>query len=101
MALVTDGRFSGETRGFMVKHVAPEAAVGRPVATVNEGDPITIDIQRCEINIDIPKGQLQSRLALVISPKPKYTHGVMAMFAALVGSAWDGAITSQLCVQTR
>ncbi len=96
VALVTDGRFSGATRGFMVGHVAPEAAVGGPIAAVREGDAITIDVQSRTIGLDISSGELQTRLAQFTRPKPKYTSGVMAKYAALVGSAADGAITSQL-----
>lgn len=96
VALVTDGRFSGATRGFMVGHIAPEAAVGGPIAAVREGDFITIDVQSRCINLDISAGELSSRLAGFQWPEPKYTSGVMAKYAALVGSASDGAITSKL-----
>jgi dihydroxy-acid dehydratase len=101
VALVTDGRFSGATRGFMVGHVAPEAAVGGPIAAVREGDTITIDIQSQEISLNVPKAELGSRLAEFKPPKPKYTSGVMAKYAALVGSASDGAVTSQLHLAQR
>ena len=94
VALVTDGRFSGATRGFMVGHVAPEAAVGGPIAAVREGDLITIDIETRKITLDIPVGQLHERLAQFSRPAPKYTSGVMAKYVALVGSASDGAVTS-------
>lgn len=96
VALVTDGRFSGATRGFMVGHVAPEAAVGGPIAAVREGESVTIDIQSRQIRLDIAPEELQARLQQFKPPKPKYTSGVMAKYAALVGSASDGAITSQL-----
>jgi dihydroxy-acid dehydratase len=96
VALITDGRFSGATRGFMVGHVAPEAAVGGPIAAVREGDSITIDIQARRIELEISPTELQNRLAQFSPPPPKYTSGVMAKYAALVGSASDGAITSQL-----
>ena len=94
VALVTDGRFSGATRGFMVGHIAPEAAVGGPIAAVREGDAITIDIRTRQISLDIPETELQKRLAAFRRPEPKYTSGVMAKYVALVGSAADGAITS-------
>ncbi len=94
VALVTDGRFSGATRGLMVGHVAPEAAVGGPIAAVREGDSITIDIERREINLNISITELHERLAGFSRPAPRYTTGVMAKYAALVGSASDGAITS-------
>ncbi len=95
VALITDGRFSGATRGFMVGHVAPEAAMGGPIAAVREGDPITIDLPAKKISLDIPAAELHSRLAQFTRPAPKYTTGVMAKYAALVGSASDGAVTSQ------
>jgi dihydroxy-acid dehydratase len=95
VALITDGRFSGATRGFMVGHVAPEAAVGGPIAAVREGDLITIDIDSCQITLDIPQSELHERLAKFSRPAPKYTSGVMAKYVALVGSASDGAVTSQ------
>ncbi|HEX4748035.1 MAG TPA: dihydroxy-acid dehydratase [Bryobacteraceae bacterium] len=101
VALVTDGRFSGATRGFMVGHVAPEAAVGGPIAAVREGDAITIDIQSRQISLDIPAAELASRLTEFKPPKPQYTSGVMAKYAALVGSAADGAVTSQLHLARR
>ena len=95
VALVTDGRFSGATRGFMVGHVAPEAAVGGPIAAVREGDSITIDIATRQVTLDIPAEELQARLAAFVRPAPKYTSGVMAKYVALVGSASEGAMTSQ------
>jgi len=96
VALVTDGRFSGATRGFMIGHVAPEAVVGGPIAVVWEGDTITIDIETRQINLEISTEELYQRLAGFSRPAPKYTSGVMAKYAALVGSASDGAVTSQL-----
>jgi dihydroxy-acid dehydratase len=95
VALLTDGRFSGATRGFMVGHVAPEAAVGGPIAAVREGDSITIDVEKRELNLDIPASELHDRLSRFERPAPKYTSGVMAKYVALVGSASDGAVTSQ------
>jgi dihydroxy-acid dehydratase len=95
VALITDGRFSGATRGFMVGHVAPEAAVGGPIAAVREGDSIAINLETRKIDLDIPVAELHNRLAAFSRPAPKYTTGVMAKYAALVGSASDGAVTSQ------
>jgi len=95
VALVTDGRFSGATRGFMVGHVAPEAALGGPIAAVREGDSITIDIGSRQITLDIPVEELHRRLSSFERPAPKYTSGVMAKYVALVGSASEGALTSQ------
>ncbi len=95
VALVTDGRFSGATRGFMVGHIAPEAAVGGPIAAIKEGDSITIDIVSRQITLDIAKDELQKRVAAFKKPAAKYTSGVMAKYVALVGSAADGATTSR------
>jgi dihydroxy-acid dehydratase len=95
VALVTDGRFSGATRGFMVGHVAPEAAVGGPIAAVKEGDAITINLETRQINLDISPEEMKARLAKFTKPEPKYKTGVMAKYVALVGSAADGALTSQ------
>jgi dihydroxy-acid dehydratase len=95
VALVTDGRFSGATRGFMVGHVAPEAAVGGPIAAVRDGDSISIDIEARRISLDIPVQEIHDRLSKFERPVPKYTSGVMAKYVALVGSASDGAVTSQ------
>jgi dihydroxy-acid dehydratase len=94
VALLTDGRFSGATRGFMVGHVAPEAAVGGPIAAVREGDPITIDIEQRCISLDLPAEEILARLASWVRPDAKYTSGVMAKYMVLVGSASDGAVTS-------
>ncbi|MGI9071118.1 MAG: dihydroxy-acid dehydratase [Bryobacteraceae bacterium] len=94
VALVTDGRFSGATRGFMVGHIAPEAAVGGPIAAVRDGDSISIDIETRKISLDIPVQEIYDRLSKFERPAPKYTSGVMAKYVALVGSASDGAVTS-------
>lgn len=94
VALITDGRFSGATRGFMVGHIAPEAVVGGPIAAVREGDSITIDIQKREVNLNISTEELHDRLSRFERPAPKYTSGVMAKYVALVGSASEGALTS-------
>jgi len=93
VALVTDGRFSGATHGFMIAHVAPEAFNGGPIAVVHEGDPITVDANKGVINIDIPEAELKSRLAAWKQPEPKYKVGVMAKYCKLVASASEGAIT--------
>jgi dihydroxy-acid dehydratase len=79
----------------MVGHVAPEAAVGGPIAAVREGDTITIDIDKRQISLDIPVAELHERLSKFERPAPKYTSGVMAKYVALVGSASDGAVTSR------
>jgi dihydroxy-acid dehydratase len=94
VALITDGRFSGATRGFMVGHIAPEAAVGGPIAAVREGDLITIDIDKREISLDVPEAEMQRRIAEFRVPDLKYKSGVLAKYVKLVGSAADGAVTS-------
>jgi len=92
VALVTDGRFSGATRGLMVGHVAPEAARGGPLAAVNDGDTITIDIDAGRLEIEISDDELARRLAAWTPPPPRFTSGVFARYAAAVGSASDGAV---------
>ena len=94
VALITDGRFSGATRGFMVGHVAPEAANGGPIAAVREGDTISIDIARRSIELEIPAEELDHRLRAWKAPAAKYTSGVFQKYVKLVGSAARGAVTS-------
>ncbi len=96
VALVTDGRFSGATHGFMVAHVAPEAANGGPIAAVEEGDPVSIDVGSREINLEIPPEKIAARLARWQAPAPRYATGVFAKYCALVASASEGAVTSKL-----
>ena len=94
VALVTDGRFSGATQGFMVGHVAPEAARGGPIALVGEGDTIILDVAARRIDLDVAPEILKDRLARWRAPAPRYTSGVFAKYAALVSSASEGAITT-------
>ncbi|HTC32229.1 MAG TPA: dihydroxy-acid dehydratase [Bryobacteraceae bacterium] len=94
VALLTDGRFSGATRGFCVGHVAPEAAVGGPIAAVQEDDIIHIDIANRTINLEIPEDLLHQRLSKWKAPEPRYRSGVFAKYVALVGSASEGALTT-------
>ncbi|HLJ17888.1 MAG TPA: dihydroxy-acid dehydratase [Bryobacteraceae bacterium] len=93
VALLTDGRFSGATRGFMVGHVAPEAASGGPIAAVHEGDQIRIDIAKRTIDVLIGPDELKKRLAAWKPPAAKYTSGAFAKYVKLVSSAAQGAIT--------
>ena len=93
VALVTDGRFSGATHGFMVGHVAPEAASGGPLAGVVEGDSIAIDITGRRIDLEVAPETLAERLAAWQAPEPRYRTGVFAKYCALVSSASDGAVT--------
>jgi dihydroxy-acid dehydratase len=94
VALLTDGRFSGATRGFMVGHVAPEAAMGGPIAAVREGDMISINVDNRTMDLDISSDELAARLRDWAPPAPKYTSGVFQKYVRLVGSAAQGAVTS-------
>jgi dihydroxy-acid dehydratase len=94
VALLTDGRFSGATRGLMVGHVAPEAALGGPIAAIREGDKITIDTKIRKLSLEISDAEIARRLAEWKPPAPRYKTGVFAKYAALVTSASEGAITA-------
>ena len=96
VALITDGRFSGGSHGFVVGHVTPEAFVGGPIALVKKGDVITIDARKRLIELKVSKRDLQKRLQAWKSPKPKYQRGVLAKYAATVQSASVGAVTDVL-----
>jgi dihydroxy-acid dehydratase len=93
VALMTDGRFSGASHGFMVGHVAPEAADGGPIAAVKDGDPIVIDVNRRRLDVELSAAEIKRRLRAVKPPKPRYTSGVMAKYARLVSSASEGSVT--------
>ena len=93
VAMVTDGRFSGGTRGFMVGHVAPEAFVGGPIALVKNGDKISIKLEDNSLNLQVSEEELAARKEQWRRPAPNYTTGALAKFASLVGSAANGAIT--------
>ena len=93
VALITDGRFSGGSHGFVVGHITPEAFVGGPLAIVRNGDPITIDAEKRALSLDIPVKEIKARLARWKAPKPRYTRGVLAKYARLVNSANLGAVT--------
>lgn len=92
VALITDGRFSGATRGLMIGHVAPEAYVGGPIAALQEGDMLVIDINNRKLSVELSDEEIQKRLAAWSPPPPRYTHGVMARYAALVSQANEGAV---------
>ncbi|MGH3003100.1 MAG: dihydroxy-acid dehydratase, partial [Gaiellaceae bacterium] len=92
VALVTDGRFSGATRGLMVGHVAPEAARGGPLAVVRDGDPIAIDVDAGTLALEIPEAELAARLAAWSPPEQQELGGVFGRYRALVGSASEGAV---------
>jgi dihydroxy-acid dehydratase len=94
VTLLTDGRFSGATRGFMAGHVAPEAAVGGPIAAVREGDTISFDVAQRRLDLHVPEGEIRQRMRDWQPPAPRYTSGVFAKYMAMVGSASEGAVTT-------
>jgi dihydroxy-acid dehydratase len=94
VALITDGRFSGGTHGLMIGHIAPEAALGGPIALVEEGDEILIDVDRRALDLIVPPAEFKRRLTAWTPRPPNYATGVLAKYAALVGSASDGAVTT-------
>jgi dihydroxy-acid dehydratase len=93
VALLTDGRFSGATHGFMVGHVAPEAARGGPIAAVHDGDVITIDVGARRMDVALDDAEIARRVAAYEPPENLDRTGVLAKYAALVGSASEGAVT--------
>jgi len=93
VALITDGRFSGGSHGFVVGHVTPEAAVGGPIALIRDGDPVTIDAVNRKIDIGISDAELEARREAWTPPEPAATRGLLAKYARLVGSASFGAVT--------
>ena len=93
VALITDGRFSGATRGFMVGHVAPEAARGGPIAAVRDGDTVTIDVDERRLDVDLDDDEIAKRVAAYEAPERKIAQGVLSKYARLVSSASAGAIT--------
>ncbi|MEE8132318.1 MAG: dihydroxy-acid dehydratase [Nitrososphaerales archaeon] len=99
VALITDGRFSGATRGLMIGHVAPEAAVGGPIGLLKNNDVISIDADKGRLDVELSKKEMGARLKKWKPIKPRYTRGVMAKYASLVGSAAEGAVTYPHLVQ--
>jgi dihydroxy-acid dehydratase len=93
VAMITDGRFSGATRGLMIGHVSPEAMVGGPISLVKNGDNVTIDIKRGTIDLEVGRAEMQERKRKWRPKKPKYLNGALAKYASLVRSASDGAVT--------
>ena len=93
VALITDGRFSGATKGYSVGHIAPEAVVGGPICLVREGDEIVIDAANRRIDLAVEDAELDRRRSEWIPPAPRYTTGALAKYATLVGSASKGAVT--------
>lgn len=95
VALITDGRFSGGTHGFVAGHITPEAYVGGPLAIVEDGDKITIDGKKAEITLGVSKAEIDRRLKAWEQPEPRYKRGVLAKYAATVSSASEGAVTDK------
>ncbi|BBL71804.1 dihydroxy-acid dehydratase [Methylogaea oryzae] len=95
VALITDGRFSGGTHGFVVGHITPEAYTGGPLAVVRNGDQITIDAETRELTLHVDSGEIAARLAQWQKPAPRYTKGVLAKYAKLASSASEGAVTDK------
>jgi len=93
VALLTDGRFSGATHGFMAGHVAPEAPRGGPIAAVQTGDTITFDVESRQLNVELSDGEIAERLRGYAPPAAKYRNGVLGKYSRLVGSAAEGAVT--------
>lgn len=93
VALITDGRFSGGSHGFVVGHITPEAHVGGPIAVIKNNDTITIDAEKRTLTLDVSDAELKRRLSKWKKPKPRYTRGVLAKYAAQVNSASQGAVT--------
>jgi dihydroxy-acid dehydratase len=93
VALLTDGRFSGATRGLMIGHIAPEAALGGPLAALREGDSVIIDLEARRLEVELSAVEIAARLAQWTAPPVRYLNGVFAKYAALVSSASEGAIT--------
>jgi dihydroxy-acid dehydratase len=94
VALITDGRFSGATHGHVVGHIAPEAAVGGPIAAIHDGDTILIDPAKRRLDLDVAADEIRQRLAATKAPQPRYKSGAMAKYAKLVSSASSGAVTA-------
>lgn len=92
VALITDGRFSGGTRGAAVGHVSPEAAEGGPIAVVRDGDKILVDIVRRKLELSVPEVEIKERMAVLKLPQPRAKTGYLALYSRVVSSAADGAI---------
>jgi dihydroxy-acid dehydratase len=93
VALITDGRFSGATHGFMVGHVAPEAYRGGPIAALRDGDVVVVDAEAQELRVELSEDELAARMRDWRAPEPRYRTGVLAKYASLVSSASEGAVT--------
>jgi len=96
VAMITDGRFSGGSHGFVVGHVTPEAFAGGPIAVVKNGDGITIDAEKRTVTLELTGKEIRARLKHWKQPRPRYTSGVLAKYARLVNSAHLGAVTDSM-----
>jgi len=96
VALITDGRFSGATRGFVIGHIVPEAIERGPIAALMDGDTITIDVEQRRLDVALNDTQLSDRLSRWQAPKSRYSSGVLAKYARLVADASHGAITDRI-----
>jgi dihydroxy-acid dehydratase len=94
VALMTDGRFSGATHGFMIAHIVPEAAERGPIAAIKSGDTINIDVKKRRLDAEVSAAELKKRLAKWKAPRPRYTSGVFAKYAKMVSNASEGAVTT-------
>jgi dihydroxy-acid dehydratase len=95
VALITDGRFSGGTHGFVVGHITPEAYSGGPIALIQDGDQITIDATKSVVDLEITETEMKNRAKSWKKPEPRYTRGVLAKYASTVSSASEGAVTDK------
>ena len=93
VALLTDGRFSGGSHGFIIGHITPEAQDGGPIALIREGDRVTIDATRCQLSVEIDDAEMATRKAAWRAPAPKATRGVLGKYVRLVQSASEGCVT--------
>ncbi len=94
VALITDGRFSGATHGFMVGHIAPEAVDGGPIAIVRNKDTLVLDVDKRLLQVELSQAEIKKRLKQWKPPKPRYKNGVLAKYARAVSSASEGAMTA-------
>ena len=93
VALMTDGRFSGASRGFVIGHIVPEAAARGPIAALRDGDQVVIDVENRRLEVELGEDEIEQRLAHWVAPPPRFTRGVLAKYARLVADASHGAVT--------
>jgi dihydroxy-acid dehydratase len=93
VAMLTDGRFSGGSHGFIIGHITPEAQEGGPIALIRTGDRVTVDANACQLNVELSDAELAARKAAWTAPHPKVTSGVLGKYVRLVRSASEGCVT--------